>query len=251
MQRIVFLFHFLFLITAVKAEEYYCWSISGLNIRETPSPEGNILGKLVYGQKVDIDWNAQVDYKDYEDLFLIGIKEDNSADVKFTGWWLKIELDEKIGYVFSGYLSRYPTFQIEKRTDQILCESFKKYMNRNYIQLNYDKALWDSSIFDNKIRSFSWDHGITVINDHKEKGATLNIIFADMTFNEALLFIKFYFRLLEINNPVDRAELYSDQHYYGLSVSYESCEINFPAPEGRITILKLGQSIVITYHGSC
>ena len=251
MKNIICLLHILFLITAVKAEEYYCWSISGLNIRDTPSPTGNILGKLDYGQKINVDSNIQDDYRSYEDLFLIGINEDNSADIKFKGWWLKIEFGDKIGYVFSGYLSRYPNFKIIKEENQFKCETFKNYMVRNYKLLNYDTAIWTSNIFDNKIRSFSWDQGITVINDHNEKGASVNIIFADMTFNEALLLVKFYFQLFEINNPTDRNQLLSSRHYYGLSVSNETCEINFPAPDGQISILKLRQSIVISYYGSC
>lgn len=251
MKRIVCLCYLLLLIAAVKAEEYYCWSISGLNIRDTPSPNGNIIGKLQYGQKVEFDSKAQIDYQYYEDLFLIGIKDDNSADIKFKGWWLKIEFTGKIGYVFSGYLSRYPNFKIEKKDNYFHCEPFNEYMIRNYRLLNYDTAIWNSNIFDNKVRSFSWDHGITIINDHNEKGASLNMIFAEMTMNEALLFVKFYFQLLNRDNPVDRRELVSSTHYYGLSASYETCEINFPAPDGKISILQLGQSIVITYYGSC
>ena len=251
MRRIVYLIHFLFLITTAKAEEHYCWSISGLHIRDTPSPGGNIVGKLAYGQKVDINRKDQSDYYYYEDLFLIGIKEDQSADVKFTGSWFKIELGGKIGYVFSGYLSRYPHYLIEEKDNYFHCESFKEYMSRNYTLLNYNESIWDANICDNKVRSYSWDHGVTVINDHNEKGAALSLIFADMTFNEALLFVKFYFQLLESNNSVHRDKLVSSEHYYGLSVSSESCEINFPAPDGEINILKLGQSIIITYHGSC
>lgn len=130
------------------------------------------------------------------------------------------------------------------------CESFKDYMIKNFKLLNYNKEIWDSTYFDNQIRAFSWEGGIMVIRDNNDKGIGANIIFADMTINEALLFVKFYFHLLESKNP-KIGELQSGEHFYGLSVTYEKYEINFPAPDGKITILVLGQSIVISYYGSC
>jgi len=251
MKKIINLICFVCLIPTVKAEELYCWSVSGLNIRETPSPKGNILGKLEFGQKIDIDLINQEYSNYYEDIFLIGIKEDNSADIKFKGSWLKMEFNGIIGYVFSGYLSRFPSFLIEKEDQEIRCETFKKYMVRNYKLLNYNNVIWDSIFFDNKVRSFSWENGITVINDNNDKGIGSNIIFAEMTPNEALLFVKFYFQLLNIKNPEDRSKLHASTNFYGQSVTYEKYEINFPAPDGKITILILGSAVVISYYGSC
>jgi SH3 domain-containing protein len=251
MLKLIFLISFCLWLTTANAEEYYCWAISGLNIRETPSPDGVIKGKLLYGEKVDIDMMNQEYSNYYEDLFLTGINEDNSADIKFKGSWLKIELNGIHGYVFSGYLSRFPNFQVEKTDNEIRCETFKKYMSRNYKLLNYNIAVWDSVLFDNKVRSFSWEKGITVINGNNEKGMGSNLIFAEMTPNEALLFVKFYFQLLDINNPDDKSKLEASIHFYGLSVTNDRYEINFPAPDGKITILIFWPSIVITYYGSC
>lgn len=242
---------FIFSQTVAQAEVYYCWAISGLNIRETPSPNGKILGKIEYGREFEIDLAHQEYGNYYEELFLPGINEDQSADITFKGSWLKVELDAMTGYVFSGYLSRFPAFRLEKKENYKSCESFEDYMNRNYKLLNYSKEIWDSTYFDNQIRAFSWEEGIMVIEDNSDKGNGANIIFADMTMNEALLFVKFYFHLLDIKNPNERSELQSGEHFYGLSVTYEKYEINFPAPDGKITILVLGQSIVISYYGSC
>lgn len=238
-------------LTVAKAEEYYCWAVSGLNIRETPSSTGKILGKIVYGQKLDIDITNQ-DYSNYyEELFLVGINEDKSADILFKGSWLKVEMKGLSGYVFSGYLSRFPAFSLQKSQNGNVFGSFKDYMSSNFKLLNHTKETWDSTYFDNKLRSFSWDRGVMVIDANSEKGMGANIIFADMTLNEALLFVKFHFHLTDIKPPADRSKLVASEHYYGLSVAYEKYEINFPAPDGRITILILGKSIVISYYGSC
>jgi hypothetical protein len=245
------IFFFLLLLTVAKAEEYYNWAINGLNIRETPSANGKALGKIPYGQKLEIDLRNQEYSNYYEELFLVGIKPDKSADIKFTGPWLKVEFNGLIGYVFGGYLSRFPSYKIENIENHKRSESFKDYMNRNYKLLNDNKETWDSTYFDNKIRTSFWENGIMSINDNNEKGAGATIIFADMTLNEALLFVKFYFNLLDIKNPTNRSELQSSEHYYGQSMTYEKYEINFPAPDGKITILVVGQSIVISYHGSC
>lgn len=251
MQKIIFIFLFLFTVSVSNAEEFYCWSVSGLNIRESQSPTSRIVGQIAYGQKVDIDWKSQDEYYPYEDLFLLGIEEDGTADIKFKGSWIKMEVDGYFGYVFGGYLSRYPPFHITTSGNHFECESFKDYMSRNYSLLNYNKEIWKSEIFDFQVRSYAWDHGITVIHDHNARGASTNILFADMTFNEALLFVKFEFGLLNMDTSVERNQLISSAHFYGLSASYDRCEINYPAPDGQIVILQLGKSIVISYHGSC
>jgi len=251
MLKFVIIICFILSLTVVKAEEYYCWAIAGLNIRETPSSSGKILGKIVYGQKLDIDLANQEYSNYYEELFLVGINEDKSADIMFRGSWLKVELNGMIGYIFSGYLSRFPAFNLEKSENSNLFGSFKDYMSRNFKLLNSNLETWDSTYFDNKMRSYSWDRGIMVIDANSEKGMGTNIIFADMTLNEALLFVKFHFHLTDIKNPTDRSKLSSSEHYYGLSITSGKYEINFPAPDGRITILLLGKSIVISYYGSC
>lgn len=52
----------------VQAEVYYCWAISGLNIRETPSPDGKILGKIDYGRKFEIELANQEYGNYYEEI---------------------------------------------------------------------------------------------------------------------------------------------------------------------------------------
>lgn len=238
-------------INIIKSETFFCWSLSGLNVREEAAPSGKIIGKIPYGQKVDI-LPIDQDFSSYhEDFFLQGINEDGSSDVKITGYWFKVKLNGKSGYVFSGYLSRFPVFIMRKTTDKGLCESAPDYLNRNFKLMDSTVKAEDSTRFGLMNRTSMYEPGIMYINNSDEKGIAKTFVFADMTMNEALLFIKFNFQLFELNSPGDRSKLESGMHYFGQSVTDDKCEINFPAPDGKITILKLGSAIVITYYGSC
>lgn len=37
-----------------KAKTYYCWAISGLLVRAEPFTDSKVIGKIEYGQKIDI-----------------------------------------------------------------------------------------------------------------------------------------------------------------------------------------------------
>lgn len=234
-----------------KTEVFYCWSLSGLNVREQAEPSGKIIEKIPYGHKVEIPLTDQ-DFSFYhEDYFLPGISEDESSEIKISGYWFKVEYNGKSGYVFSGYLSRFPAFIMEKTTDNGLCESTQDYLIRNFKLLNVTPKGEGSTGFALKNQTSMYEPGILVIDDSDEKGIAKTFVFADMTMNEAVLFIKFDFQLFEVYNPGDNRKLESGMHFYGQLVTYDKCEINFPAPDGKITILKLGSAIVITYYGSC
>ncbi|MBK7790790.1 MAG: SH3 domain-containing protein [Saprospiraceae bacterium] len=243
-------FSILFL-NLVNAETFYCWSLSGLNMREQATVNGKIIDKIPYGQKVEIPSMDQ-DFNSYhEDSFLPGINEDGSSDVKITGYWFKVDYNGKSGYVFSGYLSRFPAFIMQKTTDNGLCESSEEYLNRNFKVLNVIAKAEDSTSYGIHYKTKMYEPGIMIIDNSEEKGIAMTFVFANMTMNEALLFVKFNFQLFEVKNPDDRSKLESGMHFYGQSVSYDKYEINFPAPDGKITILQLGITILITYYGSC
>lgn len=251
MIKLLKIFVFFSLINTAKADYLYNWSISGLNVRETPSPKGKVLGKIKYGEKLDFDLANQEYSLYHEDKFLIGNKDDGGADIKFSGSWMNIIYKGISGYVFSGYLSRYPTFKYELTSDEIIVETYKEYMNRNFNLLNYNNKTWLADYNDNQIRSFLWENGIVFVNDNSDKGIFSTVFFPNMTLNEALQFVKFYFHIFDTKNPKNRDELCSSIDFYGLLFSDNKVEINFPAPDGKITILKINNSIVITYYGGC
>ena len=114
MKNLAVLFSLLMILNDVKAENFYCWAIDGLNIRQSPSSSSKIIGKVKYGEKIDINLQLTDFSNYYEELFLIGSNEDKSADIKITGSWFCIETKGVEGYIISGYLSRYPPFEIKK-----------------------------------------------------------------------------------------------------------------------------------------
>ena len=69
--------------------------------------------------------------------------------------------------------------------------------------------------------------------------------------NEALLPVYQLFNLHSNKFHSNPEEIHYSEHFFGISYSNDKIEINYPAPEGTITIQKIEAVIVITYFGSC
>lgn len=251
MRILITIFITLFFLLEINAQRFYCWAIEGLNIRDKPSPTGKVLGKLKYGESLDIDLRKTEFSNYYEELFLVGELEDMSADINFSGSWYYIDYEGTKGYIFGGYLSRYPPFEIQKIGDEIICEHLNGYLKRNYNLISHSIAEFDSSYHDNQVRTFVFKEGIMMIDSNSDKGMGYDLIFSGMTMNEALLLIKFDFQLFKLQKNKLRSTVLEGDDYYGKKVSYDKIEINFPAPSGSITIIDTGQAIIISIWGSC
>ncbi|WBU87912.1 SH3 domain-containing protein [Cellulophaga omnivescoria] len=91
MKKVIYLL--LIISTNIFAQEHIVTAKSGLSIRREPSIESDRIGKLNYGQTVDV-------LKETIESFQV---IDNNETI--SGYWVKIKVDNSnYGYIFNGYL---------------------------------------------------------------------------------------------------------------------------------------------------
>jgi hypothetical protein len=95
-----------------ESSTFYVATISGMNLREEPSTSGKKIRLLTGGSEVKL-------------LEKTGLQETISG---FEGEWFKVDIGGEIGYVFSGYLSR---FELPKPNEKNKMEWF---FNENFIR---------------------------------------------------------------------------------------------------------------------
>ncbi len=78
-------------------EQYYVMTTSGLNLRLAPDKRAQVISTIPFGTKVStLKW-AELEASPKTEV-VNGLK----------GSWAPVTYDNKVGYVFSGYLSRMP-----------------------------------------------------------------------------------------------------------------------------------------------
>lgn len=88
-------------------DSIYVWA-SSLNMRESPSQKAKIVGKVPYGSAVvigDLEMRkTPYKYKALEASTLEGTNK--TKPFYLNGFWVKVEYDSTLGYIFDGYLSK-------------------------------------------------------------------------------------------------------------------------------------------------
>jgi Bacterial SH3 domain len=239
--------------SVVKAEIYYCWAMSGLLVRAQPIPDAKVLGKLDYGQQVEIAPENIISGIYHKVLFLPGatIEQEETESIYLEDYWVSISFNNMEGFVFRGYLSRWPTFKLEEINGNTQVESLKEYFISAFDNDSTQVSKFDFKDGDENSIVYVYKPGVTIINAKSDKGFGGQYVLANVTINEALLFVYYTFGIFNRKLPSDLKLINPSEHYYGIKYSEDDIEINFPAPSGSITIQKIGYVILITYYGSC
>ncbi len=239
--------------SVVKAKIYYCWAMSGLLVRAQPIPDAKVLGKLDYGQQVEITPENIHSGIYHKVLFLPGptIEQEETESIYLEDYWVSISFNNMEGFVFRGYLSRWPTFKIKAKTGDIQVENFKEYFIRAFGNDSTELTKFDINNGDDISRVVVCKPGVTIIDANSSKGFVGQFVLANVTINEALLFVSYAFGFFNEKLPNDPKLINPSEHFYGIKYSEDDIEINFPAPSGSIIIQKIGYVILITYYGSC
>jgi len=239
--------------SVVKAEIYYCWAMSGLLVRDQPIPNAKVLGKLDYGQQVEIAPENIISGIYHKVLFLPGptIEQEETESIYLEDYWVSISFNNMEGFVFRGYLSRWPTFKLEEINGNTQVESLKEYFIRAFDNDSTQVSKFDFKDGDENSIVYVYKPGVTIINAKSDKGFGGQYVLANVTINEALLFVYYTFCIFNRKLPSDLKLINPSEHYYGIKYSEDEIEINFPAPSGSIIIQKIGYVILISYYGSC
>ena len=97
----------------------YAIAKSGLNIRNKPALEGSKVGRIPFGERLELLETVLEAKEQFEGIF---------------GYWVKVQFDSISGYVFDGFLSRIPVLEPLEDKDKYGCltVNLKKYIISNY-----------------------------------------------------------------------------------------------------------------------
>lgn len=89
-------------------------SLKGLNLRAKPNKNSKILETVSFGETVRVISKTEREYE--------------IDDVK--GFWVKVIFDDRIGYMFDGFLSKYPApiSPLKKKLNMGLKEYYQNYL---------------------------------------------------------------------------------------------------------------------------
>jgi hypothetical protein len=161
----------------------YAWADGGLNMRMSGSISAEIIGSIPYGRSmlfIEYDSSGSTEqvqfYKaDKKDDIVNGV-EIKCLDYFQRGWWIKVQFDKMVGYVFSGYTSRYVPIKNDFWIPNWINENVKLILENEVYDQNSDGI--------DKFQYF--DHGISVLARLTNSGHWTYII-PNMTLEEAML----------------------------------------------------------------
>jgi len=136
-----------------KTDSLYVWAYPGLNIRQTEDPNSEIVSYIPFGEKTLPDWtssNRNIELRIKESSY-IGNKW--RPEFFLNGKMVKIEYNGQVGFVFSGYLSSFPTFSTEVSFHDFLIERYDTIKTFKFEHTYHS----DQTIFKNGIISFSYN----------------------------------------------------------------------------------------------
>lgn len=185
---ILLLFSFVHSTYAIKhykvSDTLYVWAKNGLFLRSEPSATSEKLTKLEYGAELIIV--EQV-------LKKVAFSVEEFKGYKIKGYWVEVSVNNQIGYVFDGYLSKLKPLRKDNRISQGW-EDIETYANREFKVLkSWSKNLVNT--MDTKIDSFSvrYKNGNRYTAEIGSYASGTTVYFKHLSFEEAYLFAYAYF----------------------------------------------------------
>jgi hypothetical protein len=160
----------------------YVCAFDGLNLREQPNVNSKVIGKLAFGEKVQVSNLPNIAF---ENEVKIGTSK---------GYWIIITQNDKTGYVFDAYLSELPNsklnFEVLKFKKLDLKSEEDPYEGHqmekellNYIENNFLPICETVEYFDpnqgkggQKLEISKYHKGFTKINKYGWEGYSLEFV---------------------------------------------------------------------------
>jgi hypothetical protein len=227
-------------------EDFHVMATSGLRMRATPELKGKTILTIPYDGLVE-----RVDNNDYGTLEIEEIK-----DFKINGNWIKVRYDGKEGYVFDGFLTKFPLPKIVTYMDydnRKYDSPFSYYLRTKVggVSEKYDTEKYqgcESKLESDCICAYSQDFGpISYIVEYcSEKGGGYELKTEGLSLAEVYFIIK----ALDLNNLQLSNEHFEDSE----SITYDKTakEIYFEADgAGCYTTIKKGSDNTISLDIYC
>lgn len=105
-----------------EGDTLYVWAQSGLVLRNEPGFDSKKIETLSYGTMVVTKRRKEIDIPDasVDAIPACTYESQNYPGYKISGQWVEITVNGKTGYVFDGYLSKYPPSNDKEEEDSHL-----------------------------------------------------------------------------------------------------------------------------------
>lgn len=157
------------------------FALTGLTLRDKPDKQGTKLGTVPLGATVTVLAN---------DIFTVPFEVTEKNNIKLKGYWVKINTNEKEGYVFDGFLSKLPV--PEKYNELTYLSNWSKKLSTSKTPPP-KKAEQDANIFEYELSTF--ENGVIYEMRGYDGGVTTRISIPKTlaTFEEAYLLGKAFY----------------------------------------------------------
>ena len=176
----------------VSRDTLYAWADGGLNIRAAGSVSADVIGSIPYGGRMIFLQYADNGSVEQIQFYQANVNDTLVNDIELKcidyfqkGWWIQVKYENAIGYVFSGYTSRYKP---------ILAD----YWIPNWIKQN-ERLISENEFYDKNTDCTDvfqyFENGISVIGKLSKSGSWTYII-PNMSLEEAILLTR---KQIELN----------------------------------------------------
>lgn len=198
-------------------DSMYVWAKSGLKMRIEPSLKGDKILTIPYGTKVKID-SYKEELPEVKVRVVKAQKIDGMEYKSFylKGHWCRVNYLGTEGYIFDGYLSKLPTFDLEpylnnSEVKHSVTQSFEDYANEHFgllQKLDFEKQ--PQLISPVSLRKI-YGNGMIIEEGVSRSGWKQRIILPGMSFEEGFLLFstKYNFEEYAANNGEEIYPVYS------------------------------------------
>lgn len=166
-------------------DSLHVWAEGGLFMRETADLKGKKITLIPYGSKILFEsyyehkTNVEIPFFKNNSSLKLGYK--NCSDYKQKGIWIKVKYNNYQGFVFSGFISRFP---VNCKYEEIY---INEYVKNNFKLIGHEDKR--GKYYDPEISLQYYEKGVT-IHDFADKKGTSSYVFPEMSFEEGILLIK-------------------------------------------------------------
>lgn len=175
-------------------DDLYVWAISGLNLRTQPDAKSSKIINIPYGEKVRVI-DAQINTRQ----FSYTMSKSSSVAWQIDGYWVQVRFGDEEGYVFDGYLGKFPTITKSAETIPYLTlKTFQAYGKENWGGLKNEKK--ESTLdFDDNARDpdkglsssylLTFKNGSSYEDVNESFSGYVSIFIKDISLEEGYLFL--------------------------------------------------------------
>lgn len=213
----------------------YVWAVENLLVRNTPSSDGKVIGKLKLGDKVVL-------LQDNYSLNYGGINVPTLVDeVFYNGEYIHVSIDNQRGYVFSSFVSNKKSFLFEESVNYKGAEGLRSYIYRNYLVVDSTRETNDGFEVTEHIKY----HADIESHSYWNKASSTTYLIKNWTVDEVLRLVLNPYRYSVGDSTVPLKITYQRDYIATL------IGIDFGEIENRVTIVESGGIIIVTFFVSC